>query len=218
VHRRLRGLILDGELAPGRSCPQVELAARLGVSRTPLREALRLLQADGLLDVEPSGRCTVPALTAADLEELTAIRIALEVQAVRRAVGAVDPDELAARLSTVMTAEALGDRDRWRRAHDAFHRTLTGPAGTRANAILAQLSDQAERYRLVLDLPFGSRHAADGHHALVVAARERDADRAAAILADHLAAFARAVMARLEHRYVPAQLNAVVEAGTRRAE
>src|SRR3954466_7399664 len=86
VYRRVREAILGGEIAPGSAMSQVALADELGVSRTPLREALRLLQSEGLVDAQANRRVTVKPISAGDLEELVVMRVVLETEAVRRSV------------------------------------------------------------------------------------------------------------------------------------
>src|SRR5438034_4316596 len=86
VHDRLRRAILRGEFDPRVPISQVQLAARLGVSRTPLREALRMLQREGLIDSEPNRRVRVAELSVVDLEQLYAARIVIEALATRIAV------------------------------------------------------------------------------------------------------------------------------------
>src|SRR5215472_17054183 len=95
VHDRLRNAILRGELDPKVPLSQVQLAARLGVSRTPLREALRMLQREGLIDSEPNRRVRVAELSVADLEQQYASRVLLEALAVRLTLPVYTDDDLA---------------------------------------------------------------------------------------------------------------------------
>src|ERR1700745_1309753 len=83
VHAPLRAAILRGELPAGQTTSQVSLARDLDVGRTPLREALRMLQREGLVVSEPNRRVRIAALSATDAEELYVMRIALEAVAVR---------------------------------------------------------------------------------------------------------------------------------------
>src|SRR5882762_1619922 len=78
VHHHLRSLILNGTLTPGSTLNQVELAPRLGVSRTPLREAIRMLQEEGLVEAEPQKRARIVGFDPADLEAAYVQRILLE--------------------------------------------------------------------------------------------------------------------------------------------
>src|SRR5689334_13784123 len=75
VYRRLYAEILAGELDPGKAISQIKLAERLGVSRTPLREALRMLERDGLVHAEPNRRVRVTPVSVDDLEQLYALRV-----------------------------------------------------------------------------------------------------------------------------------------------
>src|SRR3954447_3872142 len=95
VYRRVREAILEGEIAAGQTMSQVALADELGVSRTPLREALRMLQAEGLIDGEPNRRVRVAQLSIAGLEELYTIRIPLEVTALRLSLPRMAPEDVA---------------------------------------------------------------------------------------------------------------------------
>src|ERR1700755_80985 len=95
VYARVREAILDGELGPGAVMSQVALAEELGISRTPLREALRMLQGEGLVDAEPNRRVRVAPMTASDLEELYVMRVTLEAEALRLSVPLMTPEDLA---------------------------------------------------------------------------------------------------------------------------
>jgi hypothetical protein len=95
VYARVREAILDGELGPGAVMSQVALAGELGISRTPLREALRMLQPERLVEAEPNRRVRVAPMSAADLEELCIARIALEAEAMRLSVPRLTPENLA---------------------------------------------------------------------------------------------------------------------------
>src|SRR6201995_4945203 len=152
VYRRVREAILEGQIAPGTVMSQVALADDLGVSRTPLREALRMLQSEGLVEAQANRRVTVTPISATDLEELVVMRVALETEAVRLSIPRLIPEDLAAlagRLAEMAHFAEAKDYARWQAPHSAFHRGLTRPAGARLNAQLQQFSDHAERYRRV---------------------------------------------------------------------
>jgi DNA-binding GntR family transcriptional regulator len=117
VHDRLRTAILRGEFDPTVPLSQVKLAARLGVSRTPLREALRMLQREGLIDSEPNRRVRVAELSLADLEQLYAARVLIEALAVRMTVPAYTAADLAELKDALaeMTELKGHDLDKWER-------------------------------------------------------------------------------------------------------
>ena len=87
VHAYLRECILDGTLTPGTKLSQVSLAEQLGISRTPLREVLRMLQEEGLVEIEPNQRTRVSGLDPQELDDVYASRILLETLALSMTIG-----------------------------------------------------------------------------------------------------------------------------------
>jgi DNA-binding GntR family transcriptional regulator len=209
VHARLRDDILRGEFDPRVPISQVQLAARLGVSRTPLREALRMLQREGLIDSEPNRRVRVRALSVADLEQLYALRVMVEALAVRLSVPLMTPEDFQAMRGALSDMEALAkdrDLDAWERAHHTYHELLRAHAGERFARLAGDLSDHTERYRRVyMGEPRAWRAAAEEHRAVADACGARDGSLASALLARHLARTALSLMAAIspEHDPVP---------------
>lgn len=95
VYRRLREHLLSGRLAAGTRINEAELAADWRISRTPIRDALRRLEAEGLVAASPGRGMVVPVLTVADVDDLYAVREALEGMATRRAAERATPQFLA---------------------------------------------------------------------------------------------------------------------------
>src|SRR6201991_1921112 len=185
VYKRVREAILEGELAPGAVMSQVALADDLGVSRTPLREALRMLQSEGLVDAQANRRVTVRPISATDLEELVVMRVALETEAVRLSVGRLEPEDLAAlegRLAEMGHFAEAKDYASWQAPHMAFHRGLTAPAGARVNAMLEQLSDHAERSRRVHTRRPPRAWQTAGHREILDAAKQGDREKAGRLM------------------------------------
>jgi GntR family transcriptional regulator, rspAB operon transcriptional repressor len=214
VYRRVREAILEGEIAPGTVMSQVAMSDDLGVSRTPLREALRMLQSEGLVDAQANRRVTVKPISATDLEELVVMRVALETEATRLSVGRLEPEDIAAlegRLAEMAHFAQEKDYARWQQPHTAFHRGLTTPAGTRVNAMLAQLSDHAERYRRVHIARSPKAWQTAGHREILDAAKKGDREGAARLMATHLSSNAFDVMELLEPGYEPARLRQTLE-------
>src|SRR5262249_60794039 len=149
VHDRLRNAILRGELDPKVPISQVQLAARLGVSRTPLREALRMLQREGLIDSAPNRQVRVTELSVADLEQLYAARVLIESFVLRITVPLYTPKDLADLKASLASMTQLNghDLDLWETAHRRFHQLLRAHAGDRIGRLAADLSDHAGRYR-----------------------------------------------------------------------
>ncbi len=213
VYVRLRTAILDAELAPGALVSQPALAEELGISRTPLREALRMLQGEGLVDAEPNRSVRVAPATAADLEELYVMRVTLEAEALRLSVPLMTPEDLAGlegHMAEMGHYARAGDHRRWRVPHRDFHRALTAGAGPRVNALLGRLFDQSERYRrLYLGDGTGTRATA-GHRAILAACQVGERDEGAGLLAGHLARTGLEVAHILDPGYRPERLKAAV--------
>lgn len=187
----VRRAILRGELTPGEPISQVKLAERLGISRTPLREALRMLEREGLIQSEPNRRVRVPPLSLEDLEQLYANRIVLEALAVRLTVPHLTEAELA-RLGTLLgEMEEHGgghDLERWAIPHREFHDLLRAHAGARVQRLAREVADHSERYhRVHMAEPRSWSSAAVEHAAIVAACRAGDERQAACELASHMA-------------------------------
>jgi DNA-binding GntR family transcriptional regulator len=217
VYERVRTAILDGQLAPGAVMSQVTLADDLGISRTPLREALRMLQSEGLVEGERNRRVRVAPMTASDLEELCVMRVTLEAEALRLSVPRMTSEDLAGLEGhTAEMAHYAAEKDyaRWTIPHHGFHRSLTAHAGERVNVVLSQMFDHAERYRR-LHIGQGPRAWATAQHRDILdACKAGDRERSAALLASHLARTGFEVSELLEPGYEPELLKvAVTDAG-----
>jgi DNA-binding GntR family transcriptional regulator len=213
VYERVRNAILHGDLAPGSVMSQVALAQELGISRTPLREALRMLQSEGLVEGEPNRRVRVAPMTARDLEELYVLRVTLEAEALRLSVPLMTPEDLArleGHMAEMAHYSAEKDYRRWGVPHRQFHRTLTAHAGARTNFVLNQFFDHAERYRR-LHIGHGpGAWATPQHREILDACKAGERDRAAALLAVHLATTGLEVSELLDPAYESALLKAAV--------
>jgi DNA-binding GntR family transcriptional regulator len=189
VYRRVRDAILDGELAPGQTMSQVVLAEELGVSRTPLREALRMLQGEGLVEARPNRRVRVAPISTGDLEELYAVRVALETQALKLAVPRMTPEHVARLEGSIAEMAHYAeqhDMRRWLTPHADYHRRLTALAGERFEGLLAQLYDHSERYRRLHIGSGPSAWATGDHRDILDAVKAGDGQGSAALLARHL--------------------------------
>ncbi len=107
----LRGAILSGELKPGQTLVETELASQLGVSRAPLREAIHILNSEGLLETVPYHGTTVKPLTKTDIEELYSLRSALESFAVQRILEQDDYQERVAQLHDIYDEMLIAARE-----------------------------------------------------------------------------------------------------------
>ncbi|MDX6654111.1 MAG: hypothetical protein QOH18_821 [Solirubrobacterales bacterium] len=204
AYDRTRAAILTGELEAGRPYSQVALIDQLEVGRTPLREAIRRLQSEGLLESERGRRILVAPLNSADLEQLYAMRISQESLGVCLSVPRLhDSDLEAARAALDEHLMACERRDlaAAREPHRTFHRILFSAAGSRFVNTLTELWDHAERYRRLYfkeqdDQLALLQLAASEHEALYDAAERREAGLCAELIARHLARTALTVSAR----------------------
>ncbi|GIT90011.1 GntR family transcriptional regulator [Jannaschia pagri] len=187
----LRRLIFDGELAPGSDHLETELATRLGMSRTPIREAAVQLAAQGLVELRPRKGLRVLPISPEDMREIYEVLTELESGAAGRAAERSHApgvlDELEAAISDMDAALDRDDRDAWADADDTFHRLLMRLGGnTRAEAVVAMLADQVRRARAVTlwSRPLPVQSNAD-HRAVLDAIRRGDAETARAIHRTH---------------------------------
>lgn len=208
LYERLRHGVLSGELVPGSIVSQVQLARRYNVSRAPLREALRMLQTEGLVEAQPGRRNRIAVVSAPDLEQLYALRITVEALAVTLTVKRMtdeDVGELRRLLEEMDELSKTLDFDRWEVPHKAFHRALVAKSGERLVNTIGELSDHAARYRRIfLEQPRAWAAVASEHAAIADACEAHDAGLAAGRLAAHLATTALTVCASLAPEYEPA--------------
>ncbi len=193
AYQSLRQLILNGTLAPNQRLFENELAEQMGISRTPVREALRQLETEGLVRLNARRGAVVAGLSAAEMREEFQIRAALEALAIRLAAAhltATHVQALAQMLRRMEEALARGDGASFLKHHRAFHMTLfTAAQAPRLCRMLENLLDGGERYRQ-LELMHRALDADElAHHArLLERLKQGDGERAAAeYVADFLA-------------------------------
>jgi DNA-binding GntR family transcriptional regulator len=208
VHQRVRQAILTGEIPAGSRLSQVRLAERLGVSRIPLREALRLLEREGLVESEVNHRVRVAPFSVSDLEQLYAIRIQLEALGVRLTVPHLEREDLA-RLEEILArmdefAEAQ-DYEGWEVPHRAFHAALVAHAGGRLGDMISQLYDHAERYRraFMLETSRAWDKSVAEHREIFKVCKEGDPAAAAERLARHYSVTALSLIAAIAPEHEP---------------
>lgn len=188
VYHRLRDAIVDGTLAPGEQLRDVEVAARLGVSRTPVREALLRLAEAGLVVARPGRSTTVSSLDLRNVRDARDVVAAMHELAVREAVGSLTQADLKAMREANRRFRAAieqADVEAALRADDELHRI---PVTVVANQALAAVLDQftpvvrrAERLRFS---SLGGRASIARHDELIRLCAAGDADGAAAVAFD----------------------------------
>lgn len=219
VYEMVRRWVLSGDIKPGQEISQVRLAKHLGVSRTPLREALRLLQKDHLIRFEPNRLVRIAELSVRDAEYIYVSRVTLEPVAARISVPLMSPAHLDALRESVDAMAPIVERrdyDEIDEPHRRFHRLLVEPSGPQMTEALADLSARADRYRrwYMRDTEAWATSFAD-HAAILDACIARDADAVGDLLAHHFARTAFAFIAVMEPNYHPAALRVALAAATR---
>jgi DNA-binding GntR family transcriptional regulator len=184
VTAALRNAILSGRLAPGQRLAQSELAEQLGVSRIPLRDALRRLEEEALVKIDGRRGAWVTALSMRDVAEIYEMRIMLESRCVRYAVeGLTDQD-----VARLVELSADMDRDEHdaaagRAARRAFYGELYAHAKRpRMARLILQLRDNVGRYHVIQN----SDHSHEAHAKLRHCIEIGDADGAVKIVTEHL--------------------------------
>ncbi|KAF0674670.1 GntR family transcriptional regulator [Profundibacterium mesophilum] len=190
---RLRRMILEETLAPGAKISEKQLTEQFGVSRTPLREALKVLAAEGLLELVPNRGTVISVQTTADLREIFPVLAVLEGLAGETAAIAATGAELGAVADqTALLRQAFEAEDRPRyfeinkRIHNRILEASRNPVLIRSHALLAWRAERA-RYRANLTPERWSRAVAE-HEAISAALSRRDAADAGALMKAHILA------------------------------
>jgi DNA-binding GntR family transcriptional regulator len=153
VYKRLKQRILDNEYAPGTQVLEQDLASDLGLSRTPVREALIRLQQEGLVEVVPRHGMRVLPLSPRDMREIYTVLTSLEPTAAEllaaRRPSAEEIAPLVDACATMEAALASGDRLAWAKADEKFHRMLVELCGNRRLASMVMtVWEQSHRARM----------------------------------------------------------------------
>lgn len=203
----LRRAILGGELTAGSRLVQADLATRLQVSTTPIREALRDLATEGLVRLDPHRGATVRTLSFTEIQEVQRLCGLLEPEAIAQATPGITEEQLAAAEALVRSMESEDDIGRWADLNRRFHATLVaGLEDTRLHGILKGLRDAAAPYvGLALQVPDNQLPEANhDHRELLAALRSGDATRAAEISRRHTE-LTMGVLARSRRIFEPSQ-------------
>ncbi len=199
----LRSDIATGVLAPGEQVVQDDLARRYGVSRVPIREALRILEAEGLLEYHPHRGYFVTELSVKDLVEVYRIRELLEAEALTMVVDQIADDDIAdldGLLAEVERATAAGDVTAITNANRTFHFAMLEACGMpRLIRLIRLLWDATDAYRSVYFMEAANLDRINTEHReMMTALRARDAGRLVAVQAEHRNQSAVAVTDRIE--------------------
>ena len=189
---RLRTMIVEGVLTAGEKVPERALCEKLGVSRTPMREALKVLAADGLLTLEPNRGARVRAITLDDLEEVFPLMGALEALAGELAcanITVAQMTELRKTHELMLECFHASDLSGYFRHNQRIHEIIMQAAGNATLSSMVQsLAVRVRRARYLANMSSERWHQAVAEHEEIIMALDvRDGQRLGAILKRHLA-------------------------------
>jgi DNA-binding GntR family transcriptional regulator len=197
---RLREAILNGELQPGDRLQQHLLAARLGLSHVPLREALQRLEFEGFIAISPRRGAFVVPLTAADAAEVFELRANLEGAALRASVPRLSPEQVLIATEICREGDRIKDKVAYGEFNWRFHRALyAGCERPRTLSLIETLWRNASRYSMLLRHrdPY-LRESQQEHWDILDGVSRKDADAACDLLHAHISAACARIVALLE--------------------
>ena len=191
VVQSLRELILTGEFEPRSRVNEVALCERFGISRTPLREAIKLLAAEGLLELLPNRGARVAALSDLEIAEILQVIGPLEAAGAELACGRITEGELAAIETAhldMVDAWKAKDYDRYFARNRQIHDAIMAASGNGAlQAVYRSLSGRVQRARFSAHKTDEQwARAIDDHNLMIILLRRRDATALAQLMRDHI--------------------------------
>lgn len=195
----LRERILRGDFPDGEPLRQDALADELGVSRIPVREALRQLEAEGLVTFNPHRGAVVSTLSLEEIQELFELRADIECDLLRRAIPRTSVEQLDRAIEVLDEFDdALADEEatRWGPLNWQFHAALYAPANrTLTIGVLQKLHQHSDRYfRMHVLIAHGGPTASKEHRAIVEAVARQDIETAATLLRAHILGAGRSLL------------------------
>jgi DNA-binding GntR family transcriptional regulator len=198
----LRERILRGDYPDGEPLRQDALAEELGVSRIPVREALRQLEAEGLVTFSPHRGAVVSSLSLDEIDELFELRAAIECDLLSRAIPNMSREQLD-RATEVLDefedALSAGEATRWGPLNWHFHAALYAPANRNFTmGVLQKLHQHSDRYfRMQVLLAHGGAKANEEHRAIAAAVSEKNVSLANALMRAHILDAGRSLLVLL---------------------
>jgi len=199
IAAELRSELMAGTLRPGAELSQVGLAERFGVSRIPIRDALRILAGEGLVEIEANRGARAIALTPGEVREIYDLRVLLECDCLHRAAEKMTPTTL----DEIERIRRKSDLDAgtpgWAAGDWAFHRALYSPAARpRQIAMIEALRRTCQLHiGAYATMPARKPRWLADHRAIVEHLRTKETERAISVLQAHLEAAAQHLLARM---------------------
>ena len=214
AYESIRSAILRGVFQPGARLSQVKIAEHLGLSRTPVREALRLIEKEGLVASERGRQVVISPTSMTDLDELYALRINLDTATVRLVAAELTDADLDEMRNCIAEMDANSSPDRFEAfdaAHREFHMIPIRAAGPRHVEFSARLNEHAERYRRLYSTQASSYDQSQKEHrAILEACAARDGELVARLLAEHYARIALTIVAQIAPAFEPKRVRSAV--------
>lgn len=202
IFRQLEGMILSGKIQPAERINESKLSNLLGVSRAPIREALRLLASNGILEIRANRGMFVRDLQIKEVEELYDIRAALDVLAGERAAERIDEEHI--RVLTKWIQEMAvyveaNNTDAYYRANIAFHAAIVEISGnTNLLSIYEGVCKQMSLFRRIsLSLPGQLRLSLQRHKKIIKAIKSKDSAKAAKVMKNHTLGAKKALLSAI---------------------
>lgn len=191
VFQTLREAILTGDIEPGERLMEIHLSNQLGVSRTPIREAIRKLELEGLVVMTPRKGAIVASITEEDLKEVLEVRVVLEMLAMELAckkINGEQMDGLKRALKEFQDVIDLDDPNKIASKDEAFHDCIYQATGnSKLMNLLNNLREQMYRYRVEYIKDISSRHSLVEEHILMIEALEkRDIASGTSVIKTHI--------------------------------
>ncbi len=205
AYSNIKEAIRLSRVQPGQALSETRLSRQLGISRTPVREALQMLAQEGLVQIIPGRAVTVASPTVQDVMDAIHVRLLLEPEVVRLAAKHITPDQL----ETLQEAQAglelaiaANDRAAWSRADNVYHETISAAC---PNQLLGELAMQYRNRVSYLSIDaqgnFERLTACTGEHRQIAdAIAAHDSEMAAQIMREHIELFRQSIFRRLSHR------------------
>ena len=196
AYEYLKHAIIVDEIPPGSPLVELELSESLQMSRTPIREAMRQLETEGLVTTYPARGSFVTVLTPDDVQEIYELRLALELWALERSIARITDEELDALQAAFEEGYRTGAWETLHNADRGLHDLITEKAWSRRLLmLLSLLNTQAERIRYQSARSLGRDDLSYREHLHIIQCiRERDLEKSRAVLRTHLRSVANSAM------------------------
>lgn len=191
------------EIEPGSTLNQKQLAESLGVSRIPVREALRMLAGEGLVELKPGQLARVVKLDRAEVAELYDLRLALEPPLAPAIVDAASPAQIRELAELAREMEETTDRSHWSTLNSEFHRRMYAlTKRPHTLRIIVQVMSLVEPYsRVYVHLLDNFERVSREHTSMIAALRDADVDRLEQLIGEHLLGAKDGLLANLDAGY-----------------